>query len=148
MRHTPDADHPIAGTWRLLSCTEKNLETGAVSYPLGEKAAAIMIYTADGYAATIFTRADRKAPAGAQATEQEASHLYRSMIAFAGRYQLIGDRLVYRPELSWNEAWNGTTQERVCEVHGDRLEVRSIPAVSPVTGATSVFSLLWERARD
>ena len=53
------------------------------------------------------------------------------MIAFAGRYELVGNRLIYRPEISWNEAWNGTTQERVFEVKGDRLEVKSVPAVSP-----------------
>jgi len=49
------------------------------------------------------------------------------MIAFAGRYELVGNRLIYRPEISWNEAWNGTTQERVFEVKEDRLEVKSVP---------------------
>ena len=56
------------------------------------------------------------------------------------------DRRTTRPEISWNEAWNGTTQERVIEVDGDRLETKSMPAVSPVTGAKTVFSLVWERA--
>jgi hypothetical protein len=59
---------------------------------------------------------------------------------------LIGNRLVYHPEISWNEAWNGTTQERLFEVDGNRLEVKSVPVVSTLTGATTVFSLAWERA--
>jgi hypothetical protein len=140
------AGHPIVGTWRLCSFTEENLETGAVSYRFGETAGAIVIYTVDGHVATIFAAADRTPPVGAQATEQESSDLYRSMIAFAGRYESIGYRLIYHPEISWNEAWNGTTQERLFEVDGDRLEVKSVPVVSALTGARTVFSLAWERS--
>jgi hypothetical protein len=137
--------HPIVGTWKLSSFTEENLETGRISHPFGEQARGIVIYT-DGHVATIFAAADRKPPATAQATEQEAVDLYRSMIAFAGRYELVGNRLIYHPEISWNEAWNGTTQVRVFEVSRDRLEVKSVPAVSALTGAKTVFSLVWERA--
>jgi hypothetical protein len=67
------------------------------------------------------------------------------MIAFAGRYEVSGNRLIYYPEICWNEAWNGTTQERVIEVDGDRLETKSVPAVSALTGARTRFSLLWKR---
>jgi hypothetical protein len=138
--------HPIVGTWRLISFTEENLETGEVRYPFGEAARALVIYEASGYVATIFARSDRKPPLAPQATDQEAIDLYRSMIAFAGRYELSGNQLVYRPEISWNEAWNGTTQERVIEVSEGRLETKSVPAVSTVTGARTVFLLVWERA--
>jgi lipocalin-like protein len=140
------SDHPIVGTWLLTSFTEQNLDTGAVSYPFGDGAKAMVIYEANGYVATIFTRTDRKPPHAAQATDQEAADLYRSMIAFAGRDEIDGKRLIYRPEISWNEAWNGTTQERVIEVNEDRLETNSVPMISTLTGATSMFSLVWERA--
>jgi hypothetical protein len=137
---------PIVGTWRLTSFTEQNLETGAISYPFGEGAKALVIYGANGYVATIFTKSDRKPPLGPQPTDQEAMDLYRSMIAFAGRYELEGNRLLYYPEISWNEAWNGTTQERVIKVSEDRLETNSIPVISTLTGARTMFSLVWERA--
>jgi hypothetical protein len=139
-------NHPIVGTWRLASFTEQNLETGAITYPFGEEAKALVIYEANGYVSTIFTRSDRQPPIAAQATEQEAAALYRSMIAFGGRYEVDGNRLIYHPEISWNEAWNGTTQERVIAVDGDRLETNSVPTISPVTGAKMVFCLVWERA--
>jgi len=139
--------HPIIGTWRLTSFTEENLQTGAANYPFGEKAKALVVYTSDGYVSTIFTSADRRPPAAPRATEHEAIELYRSVIAFAGRYELIGNRLVYHPEISWNEAWNGTTQERIFEIDRDCLKVKSMPVVSTVTGASTVFTLVWERAR-
>jgi hypothetical protein len=141
------SSHPIVGTWRLTSFTERNLDTGTIGYPFGEAARALVIYEPNGYVATIFTRSDRQQPLSPQATDQEAVNLYRGMIAFAGRYELSGKRLVYRPEISWNETWNGTEQERVIEVSEDRLETNSVPAVSTLTGARTVFSLVWERAR-
>jgi hypothetical protein len=141
------SNHPIVGTWRLTSFTERNIETGATSYPFGEAARAFVIYAENGYVATIFTTADRKPPPSGRPSDQEAIDLYRSVIAFAGRYELIDNRLIYRPEISWNEAWNGTTQERIFEVRGDRLEVTSVPTVSTLTGATTVFTLTWERAK-
>ena len=143
------SDHPIVGTWRLTSFSEQNLDTGEIRYPFGEAASALVIYEANGYVATIFAAADRKPPRAPapQATDQEAIDLYRSMISFAGRYELSGNRLIYHPEISWNEAWNGTTQERVIEVSKDRLQTNSVPAISPLTGGRTVFSLVWERAR-
>jgi hypothetical protein len=94
------SDHPIIGTWRLTSFTERNLDTGAIGYPFGETAKALVIYEPNGYVATIFTRSDRQQPLAPQATDQEAMDLYWSMIAFAGRNELSGKRLIYRPEIN------------------------------------------------
>jgi len=90
------SNHLIVGTWRLTSFTEKNLDTGAISYPFGEATKALVIYESNGFVATIFTRSDRKPPLTAQATDQEAMDLYRGIIAFAGRYEVDGNRLIYR----------------------------------------------------
>jgi hypothetical protein len=138
-------EHSIVGAWRLTSFTERNLETGTVAYPFGKGARASVIYTADGYVATLFTSESRKPPVASRATDEEAASLYRTMIAFTGRYALSAGKLTYYPEISWNEAWNGTAQERLFQVDGARLEVNSVPAVSTLTGAMTVFSLLWER---
>ena len=145
MAHALSPDHLIVGTWQLVSLAEKDVETGAVTYPMGERARAAVIYTADGYVITLFTAEGRTPPVAPVATDREAVDLYRSVIAFAGRYELKDAKLIYRPEISWNEAWNGTTQERLFEVGPSRLEVSSVPAVSTLTGRTTVFSLTWER---
>ena len=119
-----------------------------MTHPFGHKPNAFVIYTADGYVATIFTATDRKPPAAATPTDTEAIRLFRSMIAFAGRYEVDGDKLIYHPEASWNEAWNGTMQTRLLEITQDRLHVRSVPVLSPLTGTNIVFSLTWDRARS
>ena len=145
MTHPVSPDHPIVGAWQLVSFTEKDIETGTVTHPMGQRAKAAVIYTADGQVVTLFTAEDRRPPLAPLATDQEAADLYRSMIAFAGRYELTDAKLIYRPKISWNEVWNGTTQERVFDVSPSRLEVSSVPAVSALTGRMTVFSLLWER---
>lgn len=83
----------IIGAWRLLAFTEQDLQTGAVTYPLGERAQARVIYTADGHVVTLFTAEHCTPPATAYATDQEACALYRSMVAFAGRYEIQGAQL-------------------------------------------------------
>ena len=147
MQEASRADHGIVGTWRLVSFTEEDLQTKALTHPLGQEPNALVIYAADGYAATIFTSSDRSPPIAAQATAAEAVRLFRSMVAFAGRYELRGDKLIYYPEASWNEAWNGAVQERLFEIDGDDLRVRSVPATSTLTGAQTVFTLVWKRAK-
>jgi Lipocalin-like domain len=77
----------IVGTWNLQSFSELDVHTKAASYPMGEKPKATVIYTADGYVATIFAAAVRVAPAGPRPTDSEAIQLFRTMVAFAGRYE-------------------------------------------------------------
>jgi len=64
--------------------------------------------------------------------------LYRSMSLFAVRYVLRGETLIYYPKFHGMEAWNGTTQERRFVVDAIGW-VASVPAVSTLTGAKTVF---------
>ena len=84
MVHPISPDHPIVGAWRSVSFTENDIETGAVTHPMGERARATVIYTADGHVVTLFTAEGRRPPVASLATDREAIDLYRGMIAFAG----------------------------------------------------------------
>jgi hypothetical protein len=88
------SSHPIVGTWSLQSFTERDIKTNVRSYPMGERPKARVIYTAGGHVATIFTATGRRAPAGLRATDAEAVQLFRTMVAFAGRYELNGSELI------------------------------------------------------
>jgi Lipocalin-like domain len=66
------SSHPIVGTWSLQSFTERDIKTNALSYPMGERPKATVIYIAGGHVATIFTATGRRAPAGLRATDAEA----------------------------------------------------------------------------
>lgn len=137
--------HPIVGTWRLKSFAERDIETDVLSYPMGEKPKAIVIYTATGHVATIFTATGRSAPAGLRATDAEAAELFRTMVSFAGRYDLKVGELIYYPEITWNEAWNGTKQTRYFEMRDGILRIKSAPAVSVLLGTVTEMIMTWTR---
>jgi hypothetical protein len=136
----------IVGTWTLRSFSELDVETKAVSYPMGDRPKATVIYTADGHVATIFTATGRTGPAGPSPTDPEAIQLFRTMVAFAGRYEVNGGELIYYPEITWNEAWNGTRQLRTFELSGDLLKISSVAAGSALGNMQTIMTMTWNRA--
>jgi hypothetical protein len=67
------------------------------------------------------------------------------MVAFAGRYEIHGDELIYHPEISWNEAWNGTRQVRYLEISEGLLRIRSAPAASALVNTLTEMNMTWSR---
>ncbi|TXL71562.1 lipocalin-like domain-containing protein [Vineibacter terrae] len=62
MTNVPPAPDMVVGTWRLVSFTKEDLQTGVVTHPFGQKLNAFVIYTAD--VVTIFTAPRSKATRG------------------------------------------------------------------------------------
>nr|WP_236904671.1 lipocalin-like domain-containing protein [Collimonas fungivorans] len=56
-------------------------------------------------------------------TDEKLVALFRTAIAYTGRYRIDGDRFITKVDSSWNEAWNGSEQERFYKLDGDRLDV-------------------------
>jgi hypothetical protein len=72
------------------------------------------------------TVADRIKPCGLVPTDEERAKLEESMIAYAGTYTGDNGKLVHHIDISWNEAWTGTDQDRFYTVGGNiRLHEKS-----------------------
>jgi hypothetical protein len=93
----------------------------------------------------IFTDPSRKPSASPKATETEAAELYRTMVAYAGRYSVDGNKLTNKIEVSWNQAWNGTSQMRFFEVKDGRLTIKTQAFVSPFLNKQIVATLIFDR---
>jgi len=137
----------IIGTWRLVSWTEEETQSKAVHKNFGDHPHGLLTFTSDGRMMILFTDPTRKPPATPNATEAEAAQLYRTMVAYAGKYRAEGNKLILTPEVSWNQAWNGTEQTRLFEIQGDRLQWKTTPFVSPFIGKEMVATLIWERVK-
>jgi hypothetical protein len=61
------------------------------------------------------------------------------------RYEINDRELIYYPEITWNEAWNGTRQIRYFELAGDLLKISSAPAVSTLGNAETIMTMAWNR---
>jgi len=92
---------------------------------------------------------DRKKPAGTVATQVEAQHLIRSMLAYAGTYTVdSGARTVsHHVEISGDQSRTGTDQIRTYTLNGDRLTLITQASNDPATVKTTVRTLVWERTK-
>ena len=137
--------NPFVGTWRLRSTERKILETGESAPLWGEHPSGTLIYTAEGRMTALVLAENRAAPAGTAPTEAEAAKLFRSMVAYAGRYTIEPARVIHHVEQSWNQAWTGTDVVRFYKLEGSRLTLTTAPAPNPRDGKPSVSTLVWER---
>src|SRR6202051_4264966 len=73
----------IVGTWKVLSYIREDIPSGAKSDVMGAHPAGYINYGADGRMMVIIVGSDRKKPAGAVATPEEAKALISSLISYA-----------------------------------------------------------------
>ena len=137
--------NPFVGTWTLRSTERKTLDTGETAPLWGAHPTGTLIYTGDGRVSALVLAENRKAPASAMPTESEALSLFKSMVAYAGRYTVEADRVIHHVEQSWNQAWTGTDVVRFYKFDGNRLTLTTAPAPNPRDGKLSVSTLVWER---
>ena len=90
---------------------------------------------------------DRATPANVLVTDAEALALFRGLTAYSGRYSVRDDRVIHHVEVSWNELWANTDQERRFIVDGDELTIIAGPDLNPRDGEMAISTLIWDRVR-
>jgi hypothetical protein len=135
-------DSTLTRVW-LLSFTESK----SVQSVFADNPTEVITYTPDGRMSVVIIDPKRKPPAGLKPTDAEADELYRTMIAYSGAYSLEGNKVTHKIEVSWNQAWTGTNQQRFLEVKDDQLIIKTPPIISPISGKESVSTLVWERVK-
>jgi hypothetical protein len=141
------AEESIVGTWRLKSFVCEISATGQRYDEFGEHPDGYITYLPDGRMHAILVTNLRPRPAGPVPTDAEKIGLFSSMIAYAGTYEIAGDRVVHHVDISWNEAWTGTQQVRFFRMDGDRLTITTAVAKSPRDGLEGRTIVAFERTR-
>jgi hypothetical protein len=136
----------LIGTWKMVSWSIEDLISGEKSPGLGENPAGYITYSAEGRVMVLILRADRKKPAGLVPTDAEKVALYDGMFAYSGTYLVDEERVLHHIDMSWNEAWTGTTQIRFLSLKGDELTYISAPARNPINGRDCVHTVILRRA--
>lgn len=117
----PEHTSKLYGTWRLVSLETEQKVSHERSQPWGPDPNGYLILTADGWMMTLVTAKARE-PGD---TDEKLSGLFRTMMAYAGRYRIDGDKLIIQVDASWNEAFNGSDQVRFYALDGDTLDLAS-----------------------
>jgi hypothetical protein len=144
-------DEEIWGTYRLITATNKILDTGDVVSAFGEHPKGYIIYGKDGRMLVLITYDGRiKPPDVTKTTIEERDALYRSMLAYGGTYTYGGDRIEHHVDISWDETRSGTTVVRHITRNGDRLTYVTEPTRSrnqETLGKMFVQTLIWEKVQ-
>ena len=148
--HTPPASTrgenmdrtPLVGSWRLVSFELRN-QAGEVSYPFGPDVTGYLFYNADGYMSAAFMSAKRGAGPSEDLADAGAASTYDSFMAYCGEYEVEGDRIIHRVEVSSLAVWTGTVQERIFKIDGDRLTLMTAPLL--IASETPIGHLVWDR---
>lgn len=139
------ASLPVIGAWKLVSF---NVDEGKASEKprWGPDPAGYLMYTENERMAAVLMGMHRPslkppqsvgAPAIGQCIESVADFL-----AYAGRYEIKGDRVLHHVEVCVFTNLVGTTLERQFQITGDTLTIRTVPP--EIWGSSNV--LVWKRA--
>ena len=139
----------ILGTWKLVSYVREEAPSGTKSDVMGAHPSGYINYGRDQRMMVIIVGSDRKKPAGAVATPDEAEALIKSMIAYAGAYTIDSEAktVTHHIDVSWDQSRTGTDHVRSYKLEGNRLTLTTEPSTDPATGKKTVRTLIWERLK-
>lgn len=138
----------LIGSWRLVAHKQESLDTGEISFPRGNNPHGFITYTPDGRFHVLNVPGDRIKPKGVAPTDAEALALFKGLTSYAGRFTLRdGGNVTHHVEISWNETWTGTDQERRFTIDGDTLTIVNGPLFSPWDGKRIMATMTYERVR-
>jgi hypothetical protein len=135
----------VLGTWKLLSLDVEFQASGERQQPYGPNPDGYLILTPEGRTMAVVAAKGRKP--GLKVEEQ--AELLRTLLAYTGTYKLSGNKFITKVDVSWNQAWTGTEQERFFEVKDDRLTIVTawLPNPNLPGGPIVRGSLTFERAK-
>ena len=139
-------DTDITGMYRLVSEQRKIVDTGEIVAGSGSQG--FISYDKSGRMLVVLVRSPRPNPENLdKMTDQDRLGLFRTMTAYSGMYKFDGRTVEHSIDISWNEAWTGTTVIRDFKKEGDKLVYTTRPAPSPVDGKMSVVTVVWEKVK-
>ena len=137
----------LIGTWKLVSAVRKERPSGVKTDLFGADPVGFLNYSPDGRMLTLIVRRERKRPAGYPISNEEAAGLFRSLMSYAGTWELRDGEVFHYVDASANEIWTGSEQQRFYTFDGDRLLLSTPVTADPIDGKISVRSMIWERVK-
>jgi Lipocalin-like domain len=134
----------VVGAWSLVSFNVDEGK-GGEKPRFGPDPVGYLIYSADSRMAAVLAgtrRPELKSPAGTSSSEASRTESLSNFLAYAGRYEIRGDRVFHHVEVSVFTNLVGTTLERHFKVEGEMLTIRTLPP--EIWGSSNV--LVWKRA--
>ena len=137
------ATNEFIGAWRLISVETRD-ENGEL-FRRGQRTG-YLLYSEEGYMSVSFMKEGRPIFASGDmrgGTGEEKIAAVEGYVSYCGRFEVVGDKVVHKIEVSLFPNWVETSQERSYEFDGDRLTL-STPLMT-VGGRRLSNRLVWEK---
>lgn len=133
----------ILGRWRLVEWVQR-YDDGREKYPFSRSPEGFIQYDADRMFCFVCSAA-RKPLSGPQwaAPDAEKAAAYASSFAYSGTYEIAGDEILHKVDLSLYPNWVGTTQRRRAVLRDGRLSLTA--RLEEGTPEARTAELIWER---
>lgn len=140
--------HALVGAWRLKAFQIESSD-GEISYPFGDNAQGLLLYSRCGIMSAQIMGLDRPLFASddqQNGTVEEMESSFKNCISYFGTYELHDDEgyVIHHVENSLFPNWNQLPQKRFFELEGDSLRI-STPPVN-WDSKQQVAVLVWERS--
>jgi len=138
--------HNMAGTWKLVAVKTTTLDGKVNPYAFGKNPKGFMNLTADGRMMLMMCDDGRKPLSvvdRVSAPEAERAEAFATFVAYAGRYTLTGDLLVFHLEIASIQNWVNGDQKRTLTFDGNRVTLRTLTTVKG--GVQQHIETTWEK---
>jgi hypothetical protein len=136
----------LIGTWKLVSASSTDASGQPLEPPYGTNPVGFLTYTEDGRVTALISYGGRKPLSiGTKppALVEEQAEAFKTFLAYGGRYELSGDKVIHSIEIS--SIQNYVNKELVRTV---RFQANHIVLVTPptmVNGKLQTVELGWQR---
>jgi hypothetical protein len=135
-----------------VSFYDESVESGKTTNVFGENPRGYLIFTADERVALIYVAASRELPKSLPPTDTEAAALFKTMLAYIGRYKIDptptegGTKMILPAEIASNPLIGGRERGFLVRMDGNKLISKTNPpARDPNTGEMTTRNIILER---
>ena len=141
------AEKDLHGTWKMVSQSQKVLDTSEVRAGRGSAPRGYITFSPDGRMMSVILNDKRPKPESvAKTTDQQRIELFNTMNAYAGTYKLEGNKLTYTFELTHNEV-PARASVREIKLEGRKLTMVNEPALATSDGKRVQTTTVWEKVQ-
>lgn len=148
MKESAFSEEHLLGTWKLISASSRDVDSGEVSHAFGgPHPVGFISYTGDHRMMAVIAYDNRIKPARVdQTTVEQRDQLFKTMAAYAGTYAVSGNSVQHHIDVSWNETWTRSSVTRDIAFKDGKLVLTSRPLLD-LDGRTVVLTAIWDKVK-
>jgi hypothetical protein len=136
------ANDMLVGTWQLVSASSTTSTGERNETPYGASPAGLLTY-GDGRVTAMISYDGRKSLSIGGGSVEEQAEAFKTFFAYAGKYNVTGDKVTHRVEISSIQNYVGKDLVRNFKFRGDQIIL--VTPRTRINGEIQTVELIWQR---